>query len=71
MSSENDGGLSYSNFYLQATEQLLVTNEAHFQTLLTEFKDHQTFEIKRTDEGDMYSIPLPSESLEQVVAALE
>ncbi|KNE70883.1 hypothetical protein AMAG_14982 [Allomyces macrogynus ATCC 38327] len=51
-------------------EQFLVSEEANFRTIVTEFNDHQMVASRLAEGVDMLAIPLPPQAIESVLESM-
>ncbi|KAJ3363024.1 Origin recognition complex subunit 2 [Allomyces javanicus] len=63
-------GMSYQAWFSRCREQFLVSEEANFRTIVTEFKDHQMVATRRVEGVDMLAIPLPPQAIESVLESM-
>ncbi|KNE57134.1 hypothetical protein AMAG_02884 [Allomyces macrogynus ATCC 38327] len=63
-------GMSYQAWFSRCREQFLVSEEANFRTIVTEFKDHQMVATRRVEGVDVLAIPLPPQAIESVLESM-
>ena len=65
------GGISFQMLFAVCREKFIVSNEMLLRTFLTEFRDHDLLQSKRTSEGgDVFFVPLKEDELQQVLASM-
>eukprot|EP00890_Picochlorum_soloecismus_P002208 jgi/Picsp_1/2989/NSC_01212-R1_origin recognition complex subunit 2 len=66
------GGITFQRLFSVCKEKFLASNELILKTFLTEFKDHEILQTRRTTEGaDILCVPLQPESLKQLLVEMQ